>query len=139
QASNGAVGGVSTDGTPPNVLDELAKAGKVAQGDASAAIKETVETDDDSAVDDFDEVQEIEDQAANTEAGPISGGAALDNGDNVFTGTDAADAIDGLGGNDTLSGLGGNDVIYGGDGNDIIDGGAGDDFLSGGNGADRIL
>jgi Ca2+-binding RTX toxin-like protein len=71
--------------------------------------------------------------------------------------TNAADTIDGAGGNDTISGLdgndsilgsagddsilggNGNDIINGGDDNDIIDGGAGNDSISGAAGDNTIV
>lgn len=58
--------------------------------------------------------------------GPAPGGAGNDR----LTGTDAAEAI---------SGGGGNDVIDGGGGNDRLDGGTGDDRLTGGNGRDVLI
>jgi Ca2+-binding RTX toxin-like protein len=57
-------------------------------------------------------------------------------GDDVLTGTDAADTIDALGGNDRIAGLGGNDRLVGGAGGDWLDGGAGNDLLTGGAGDD---
>lgn len=68
-------------------------------------------------------------------------------GDDVQTGSDLADTIDGgngddiingMGGGDTLSGGAGKDAIIGGLGNDVIDGGAGDDTLIGNEGNDQL-
>ena len=59
-------------------------------------------------------------------------------GNNVITGNDQANRLEGLGGNDTLTGNAGNDSLYGGDGADSIAGGDGDDFVSGGSGADTL-
>ena len=57
----------------------------------------------------------------------------------LFSGTDKADALDGLSGEDEIHGLGGVDDIEGGDGNDVIYGGPGDDtWLSGDDGDDVI-
>lgn len=46
--------------------------------------------------------------------------------------TDAADTIEGRGGNDWIEAGGGNDTVNGGNGDDTVDGGAGDDVLTGG-------
>lgn len=78
-----------------------------------------------------------------TNANRIIGSAV----DNVLTGGDEADYIDGLAGNDTIKGGKGNDKLYGQAGNDTIEGeegndelfgGEGDDNLSGGDGDDTI-
>jgi Ca2+-binding RTX toxin-like protein len=52
--------------------------------------------------------------------------------------SNAANVVDGLGGNDTMLGYGGNDTLRGGDGNDVLIGGAGADSLQGGAGTDRV-
>jgi Trypsin/RTX calcium-binding nonapeptide repeat (4 copies) len=52
-------------------------------------------------------------------------------GNDVRSGTPAADVIVGLGGNDKLSGLAGNDLICGGSGKDTLKGGKGNDKLYG--------
>jgi hypothetical protein len=57
-------------------------------------------------------------------------------GNNIMTGTAAADSLFGGSGNDTINGGAGNDVISGGAGNDVIIGGAGNDTLTGGLGSD---
>jgi glucose/arabinose dehydrogenase len=49
---------------------------------------------------------------------------------------DAADILDGRGGNDRIYGGGGNDTLFGGSGNDVLRGGSGADLLSGGSGFD---
>ncbi|MBM6579693.1 PQQ-dependent sugar dehydrogenase [Microvirga sp. BT689] len=49
---------------------------------------------------------------------------------------DAADFLDGRGGNDRIYGGGGNDTLVGGSGSDILRGGFGADLLSGGSGFD---
>jgi Ca2+-binding RTX toxin-like protein len=59
-------------------------------------------------------------------------------GDDVLTGTGAANTMRGLDGNDSIRSLGGNDSVTGGDGDDIIDGGAGADRLSGDRGNDLL-
>jgi Ca2+-binding RTX toxin-like protein len=59
-------------------------------------------------------------------------------GDDTLTGSDAANSINGLGGNDTIYGLAGNDTLDGGAGNDSLDGGAGNDTLRGGSGNDTM-
>jgi hypothetical protein len=60
-------------------------------------------------------------------------------GNDSFTGTDSADAADGLGGNDTLVGLGGDDILIGNTDNDSLAGGAGNDVLLGGAGNDTMI
>ncbi|WP_434051872.1 MAG: hypothetical protein RDA78_21780 [Roseibium sp.] len=59
--------------------------------------------------------------------------------DNPVFGSEAADSIDGLGGNDWLQGEGGNDALDGGDGADTLFGGFGADALVGGDGDDQVL
>lgn len=59
-------------------------------------------------------------------------------GDDSIVGGGGADSIDGGTGNDTLSGGAGDDTISGGAGNDSILGGAGNDSLTGGEGADTL-
>jgi Ca2+-binding RTX toxin-like protein len=68
-------------------------------------------------------------------------------GDDILTGTKAANFIDALAGNDQVSGGGGDDRLYGNagkdtligeDGNDFLLGGTGDDTLSGGTGNDDL-
>ena len=121
------------------VLTDLAEVAQVAQDDASEAIEEAVENDDDAAVGNFDDTTEIEDAADNAEVGDVDGADVLDDGDNVTVGGDGGDSFDGLGGNDNISGGGGTDAISGGAGNDTLDGGAGADVLQGGAGDDSIL
>lgn len=60
------------------------------------------------------------------------------NDDQVVTGTDGIDFIQGGDGNDTLNGLAGNDGFRPGDGDDVISGGAGDDGIRGEDGDDTI-
>jgi Ca2+-binding RTX toxin-like protein len=60
-------------------------------------------------------------------------------GDDVLTGSAAADMLDGGPGNDTLNGRGGDDRLFGGPGNDILIGGTGSDLLAGGEGDDQII
>lgn len=62
----------------------------------------------------------------------------LDNGNNIFSGSDDADRILGAGGDDELFGGKGDDHISGGTGNDTIYGGEGDDRLNGGSGDDVL-
>ncbi len=59
-------------------------------------------------------------------------------GDDIICGSDADNAINGLGGNDAIYGLAGDDTLKGDDGNDTIYGGSGDDILDGGAGSDRL-
>ncbi|MEM6941989.1 MAG: LamG-like jellyroll fold domain-containing protein [Pseudomonadota bacterium] len=56
-----------------------------------------------------------------------------------LSGSDQADAIDGVGGDDNITGAGGDDHLLGGYGDDRIEGGAGDDVLDGGYGSDLLL
>jgi serralysin len=65
---------------------------------------------------------------------PIDGGP----GNDQLFGTDAADAMNGQGGNDILFAFGGNDFLYGSAGNDTLYGGEGDDYLDGGSGIDVL-
>ena len=67
--------------------------------------------------------------------------------DGMVIGTDAAECIQGEGGDDSIKGMGGNDdlqggpgddTLYGGDGDDKLDGGPGDDTLDGGPGDDEL-
>jgi Ca2+-binding RTX toxin-like protein len=60
-------------------------------------------------------------------------------GEDVMTGSNLADALEGKGGNDRIDGLDGNDSLYGGDGNDTLIGGAGKNLLDGGAGDDVIF
>ena len=60
------------------------------------------------------------------------------NGNDLLTGTAAANTINGLGGNDTIQGLGGADTLDGGDGDDRQEGGFGNDLLLAGDGADTL-
>jgi Ca2+-binding RTX toxin-like protein len=53
-------------------------------------------------------------------------------GDDILTGSERADTMQGWSGDDTISGLGGDDILYGGEGHDILYGGAGNDTLIGG-------
>jgi Ca2+-binding RTX toxin-like protein len=55
---------------------------------------------------------------------------------NEIYGSDAANILDGLGGNDYLNGQPGADTLRGGDGNDLLDGGVDRDTLIGGAGND---
>jgi len=52
---------------------------------------------------------------------------------------EAANLVEGRGGNDRIEGLGGNDTLIGGAGNDTVDGSAGSDSLFGGAGDDSLL
>lgn len=58
---------------------------------------------------------------------------------NVLTGGDGADNLQGFAGDDTLNGGAGNDTLQGGDGDDTLNGGDGDDSLYGGAGADHLV
>lgn len=68
--------------------------------------------------------------------------------DQVLTGTDQADRLEGGSGDDTISGKGGSDTLIGGDGDDsiaggdradLIEGGEGNDLLQGGRDTDLVL
>ncbi|WP_282078370.1 calcium-binding protein [Epibacterium ulvae] len=61
-----------------------------------------------------------------------------DTGDNLLTGSQAADRIVGAAGNDSLWGAAGADSLLGGDGADMLRGQAGHDRLWGGSGADHL-
>lgn len=74
--------------------------------------------------------------------GSGSGGVTIDvpctPGDDVKTGTLAAETFDAGDGNDTIDGSGGNDTILGGIGNDVLKGSDGNDYLDGGDGTDTV-
>lgn len=53
-------------------------------------------------------------------------------GNDTFTGDDAANLADALGGGDLMNGLGGDDTLVGGAGDDTLEGGVGQDSLRGG-------
>ena len=57
-------------------------------------------------------------------------------GDDIVIGNEAANLLEGRGGDDELLGNGGNDILEGGAGNDMLEGGAGADSLTGGIGED---
>ena len=59
-------------------------------------------------------------------------------GNDVLTGTTAANAISGLGGHDFIKGLAGDDTLSGNNGGDVLTGGLGNDKLNGGNGIDLV-
>ncbi|MEM7506938.1 MAG: M10 family metallopeptidase C-terminal domain-containing protein [Pseudomonadota bacterium] len=58
--------------------------------------------------------------------------------DDVFTGAETSETLDGQAGDDQIDASGGDDVIIGGDGDDSIDAGEGNDTINGGEGADQI-
>jgi Ca2+-binding RTX toxin-like protein len=60
------------------------------------------------------------------------------NSDDILTGSQGANGIDGLGGSDIIYGLGGNDFLAGNAQDDTLIGGTGDDFLEGETGDDVI-
>ena len=53
-------------------------------------------------------------------------------GNDIVIGNEAANLLEGRGGDDELMGNEGNDILEGGAGNDMLEGSAGDDVLSGG-------
>ena len=57
-------------------------------------------------------------------------------GNDIVIGNEAANLLEGRGGDDELLGNGGNDILEGGAGNDMLEGGAGADRLTGGIGED---
>lgn len=61
------------------------------------------------------------------------------NGHDKVNGRGGNDVINGMDGNDTLSGDAGNDVVQGGNGNDTLKGGVGSDRLSGGANTDSLF
>lgn len=60
-------------------------------------------------------------------------------GNDILTGTNAADVIMGSWGNDTITGLNGDDIVCGGLGNDTVRGGNGNDRLYGDAGTDSLF
>ena len=137
-ASNQVAQQVDTTAGANQVLTELAQVGQVAQGEAADAIEAAVQNDDDAAVEDFDDEDDVQTRSDAAEVGDVDGADELDDGDNVFIGTDAAESIEGLGGNDIIRGGGGNDAISGGAGDDQLFGEAGNDVLRGGTGNDLL-
>ena len=76
---------------------------------------------------------------SNTYLGTDLTGAGITGGvDDLLTGSNLSDWIDGFAGNDTLNGLDGDDFIFGRVGDDTINGGAGKDIIAGGEGNDTI-
>ena len=69
----------------------------------------------------------------------LKGNERLDDGRNVFKGSNGHDSVTGLRGKDHLYGRGGPDLLNGGRDNDIVEGGAGDDILCGGRSADKMV
>ena len=59
--------------------------------------------------------------------------------DDVLTGSDAADTLDGLSGDDTITGAGGGDQLWGGFGDDTLEAEAGGNLLDGGPGVDTVV
>lgn len=59
-------------------------------------------------------------------------------GNDIVTGGNGDDSLDGAGGNDTLNGGSGDDVLSGSAGLDTLNGGSGDDVLDGGIGNDSV-
>ena len=59
-------------------------------------------------------------------------------GNDVISGSDAANSLIGDFGDDMLAGGNGDDVIHGGHGNDSLDGGRGADLIDGGDGSDLV-
>jgi len=59
-------------------------------------------------------------------------------GNDIITGDDGVNKLEGLAGDDQIFGFGGNDILLGGSGDDTLDGGEGDDLLNGGIGDDVI-
>lgn len=73
----------------------------------------------------------------------ISSGALLFNqvgtaGNDILTGSNYADKLNGAAGNDVLNGNNGNDVLFGMEGADVLNGGAGNDTMNGGVGNDVL-
>jgi Ca2+-binding RTX toxin-like protein len=59
-------------------------------------------------------------------------------GNDVITGSDVANRLEGGSGADNLSGRDGDDTLMGGDDDDILDGGYGFDYIDGGSGTDTV-
>jgi Ca2+-binding RTX toxin-like protein len=59
--------------------------------------------------------------------------------DDLITGNDGGNTLNGTVGQDTINGNGGNDTIFAGDDDDSVDGGSGNDVIDGGNGADDLF
>lgn len=68
----------------------------------------------------------------------ITTGGTPTEGDDLLGGSDAAEQINGLGGDDRIVGFRGDDTLIGGSGNDVMDGGMGNDTLLFGGGDDTV-
>jgi Ca2+-binding RTX toxin-like protein len=106
----------------------------LSNGTVTLIQKNTGETDTVSGVEWF----QFADQRMSLADLPSSGGGGGGGGegDDLLSGTEAAENLDGRGGNDRLFGYGGADTLNGGDGNDVLIGGAGADLMIGGAGDD---
>ena len=71
--------------------------------------------------------------------GTIIEDATTGAGDDLVTGNDAGNRLEGGAGSDRIEGLAGDDALLGGAGEDRLDGGAGADRLEGGEGADLLV
>lgn len=125
-ATNTAVenAGTSGGGSATDTLTNLAKVAQVAQSQAATAIQNSVETNDDSAVEAFDDDTKVGNEANNAEVGDVTGSGS----GGIITGTDGNDSLSGGNGSDLIRGGAGDDTLRGGLGNDTLDGGAGYDI-----------
>lgn len=65
--------------------------------------------------------------------------AGGNSGDDILTGDEGANTLQGGSGDDILSGLEGWDDLFGGPGDDVLDGGDGADYMDGGGGSDWLI
>ena len=129
------------DPAPGDVVTNLAKAGKVAQGETADALAAT-------DFDVLDDVQHLTDTYTGGSLTVLVNNAQVGDpenvqigtlGDDTLSGSPNADTIDGLNGRDTIDGGAGDDLLYGGMSYDTLTGGAGDDRLDGGSELDRAI
>lgn len=138
-AANGSIQGAAN-------VTELAQAGQVAQGAASAQLAElatAIANNQDTTTltnqINADYVTNIATTVQAAEVGDVDGAQLGTLGNDTLTGAGGNDSIDGLDGNDTINGAGGNDLLFGGAGKDLLTGGAGNDRIDGGTNFDRSV
>ena len=100
----------------------------------------------------IDEVTSDDDDntsSSDSETAEVTEGVPIDEGDNdLLTGTEGDDTLEGgtgldlafgLEGDDSVSGVAEDDLLLGGDDSDLVEGGSGNDILVGGEGADTLI
>jgi len=138
-ATNAEVTDALAGGSGLAVLESLAQAATVAQGQALAqALAQAGDANDPGTLVNEYTGANLEAKVDNAPVGDVDGGTAGTPGDDVLMGGPGNDVIDGLAGNDLLSGFAGNDQLIGGDGDDVLVGDIGNDVLRGDAGSDVL-